>query len=201
MRRRALWIAIPVWLAASVAGLAVMAAYSNRPGERAAAPERWPHPEGLALDADRPTLVMLAHPKCDCTRASLNELAELSARAPRAARTYVVFMRPETMGTLWDDTDLWRKARAIPAVHVLADRDGRIAEMFGAATSGQILVYDATGRLQFNGGATIARGHEGDNPGFQSLLALLNGGQAPTPGSPVFGCPLFGPERKEPGAL
>ena len=39
----------------------------------------------LVRASDRPTLVLLAHPQCDCTRATLGELAEVLARAPRAA--------------------------------------------------------------------------------------------------------------------
>ena len=64
----------------------------------------------------RPTLVMLAHPRCTCTRASVGELAELMARAPRRPKAYVVFIKPgRSAPGGWERTDLWdARGRASP---------------------------------------------------------------------------------------
>jgi hypothetical protein len=192
IRRRTLWLGLAaLWLGGTVAGLAAMAAYANRPGAPAHAPAHWPAASRMTLDRTRPTLVMLAHPKCDCTRASLTELAELMARAPHRTRAYVVFMKPTGVEDNWEHTDLWNTAARIPDASVLVDDDGREAARFGAETSGQALLYDATGRLVFAGGTTVARGHDGDNAGFASILALVTGRRAVQATSPVFGCPLF----------
>jgi hypothetical protein len=190
--RRILWLGLAVlWLCGTAAGLAAMAAYANRPGAPAHAPTRWPTASRMTLDSTRRTLVMLAHPKCDCTRASVSELAELMARAPHQTRAYVVFMKPTGVEGDWERTDLWSAAARIPDVSVLVDDNGREAERFGAQTSGQTLLYDAAGRLVFAGGTTVARGHEGDNPGFAAILALVTEGRTAQATSPVFGCPLF----------
>jgi len=178
-------------LGLAAAGLAGMSAYANRPGQPADAPSRWPPGSQLVLDAARPMLVMIAHPKCDCTRASLAELRELVARAPRAARAYVVFVVPATADASWNDTGLWQSARTIPDVIAVRD-DGAEAARFGAQTSGQAFLYGPDGALRFAGGATIARGHEGDNPGLEAMLSLIAGKAAERSASPVFGCPLFG---------
>jgi hypothetical protein len=192
VRRRTLWFGLAVlWLGGTVAGLAAMAAYANRPGAPARAPVLWPAASRMTLDGTRPTLVMLAHPKCDCSRASVAELAELMARAPHRTRAYVVFTKPTGVEANWERTNLWNAAASIPDVSVLADDDGREAARFGAETSGQVLLYDATGRLVFAGGATVARGHDGDNAGFASILALLTDGRAMQATAPVFGCPLI----------
>jgi hypothetical protein len=179
-----------------------MARYANRPGVPAHAPALWPQGSAINLDPNRPTLVMLVHPRCDCTQASLDELAELMARAPQAAAFYVVFMKPPSSDSTWDDTRLWRTASAIPGLTVIHD-DGRETARFGAETSGQILLYGPDGHLLFSGGATPARGHEGDSLGFESLLTLLRGSRSAASQSPVFGCPLFDTrlpvaERKRP---
>jgi hypothetical protein len=187
---RTIWLAVAVWLGVAAAGLAAMSAYANRPGQPADAPSRWPAGSHLVLDAARPTLVMIAHPKCDCTRASLAELRELTARAPRAARTYVVFVTPPGADASWNDTVLWQSARSIPDVIAVKD-DGAEARHFGAQTSGQVLLYGADGALRFAGGTTIARGHEGDNPGLEAMVSLIAGTAADRTASPVFGCPLF----------
>jgi hypothetical protein len=145
----------------------------------------------------------MAHPQCSCTLASLEELAEALARADARPRTYVLFLKPDGFSNGWEQTDSWRIAAALPAVTVVRDDTGREARRFGAATSGQTLLYDADGRLLFSGGITGARGHAGDNAGRSELVALLNRGQPARARSQlaaqshrdatsVFGCPLFG---------
>ncbi len=180
-----------VWLGAAAAGLWVLWRYDNTPGSAAHAPEEWPALSALTRATDRPTLVMLAHPHCTCTRASLGELAEAIARARTPPKTYVLFMTPKGFEDGWEQTDLWRTAAGLPGVTVVRDDDGRAARAFGAATSGQTLLYDAHGVLVFSGGITGARAHAGDNAGRRSLVALLNSEPAAHSGTNVFGCSLF----------
>jgi hypothetical protein len=194
VRRRGIWAtAVVLWLGSMVAGLAWLAHYDNDPGTAATAPDQWPAQSRIARDSTRPTLVMLAHPRCDCTRASLAELAELMARAHQRPKAYVVFIKPGRTSGNWEQTALWKSAAQIADVTVVRDDDGREAKMFGAVTSGQTLLYDADGRLLFSGGTTGSRGHVGDNAGRASILALLNGAGPHLRQSPVFGCSLFGP--------
>ncbi len=184
------WLAAVVWLSAAGAGLSVLWAYDNAPGVAADAPARWPASSALTLAADRPTVVLIAHPHCSCTRATLGELAEALARAETRPKTYVVFLKPNGVPDGWEQTDLWRTARSLPDVTVLRDDSGREALRFGTATSGQTMVYDATGTLRFSGGITGASAHAGDNPGRQSLVALLNRTAPGRSATSVFGCPL-----------
>jgi hypothetical protein len=186
-----LWILATIWLGAAIAGLGVVWKYDNTPGEGAQPPQQWPSAAGLRPDASRPTLVMLAHPHCSCTTASLAELAEVIARSPTRPRTYVLFIVPRGFDKGWEQTDLWRTASSLPDTTVLRDDDGREARQFGAATSGQTLLYDEGGRLVFTGGITGARGHAGDNLGRQSLVALLNRKASDRSATSVFGCSLF----------
>jgi hypothetical protein len=128
---------------------------------------------------------------CPCTRASLTELDELVGRLDGRADVYVLFVRPEGTDEAWASTDLWRRARAIPGARVAADPGGGVAEQFGSATSGQVLLYSADGELVFRGGITPARGHEGDTPAAATIFAhVMNGEGVDTRSAPVFGCPL-----------
>ena len=68
--------------------------------------------------------------------------------------------------------------------------DGVESGRFGAATSGQVLLYDPKGQLMFAGGLTPDRGHLGDSPGRQRILSLVKTGAADAKESLVFGCPL-----------
>jgi hypothetical protein len=188
-----LWVAAvaAVWLASAVAGLYVLWTYDNRPGVAATASEKWPTASRLVAATDRATLVFVAHPQCTCTRASLGELAEALARTASKPKTYVVFVKPSSMPEGWEKSDLWETASHLPNTTIVRDDDGREAEIFGAATSGQTFVYDAAGALQFSGGITASRAHAGDNEGRSSVVALLNHLQSNRPSTNVYGCSLF----------
>ncbi len=70
------------------------------------------------------------------------------------------------------------------------DVDGHEAQRFHAHTSGETLLYNASGKLLFQGGITGRRGHEGDNAGRAACLSLLTSERAPLSHAPVFGCAL-----------
>ena len=136
------------------------------------------------------TLVMLAHPHCPCTRASVGELAEVMARVQGRADAFVLFSKPASSGDDWDDTGLRRSAAAIAGVTVLSDADGAEARRFGAETSGHTLLFAADGRLLFSGGITQSRGHAGDNAGASAIVSLVHNEGAERAETFVFGCAL-----------
>jgi len=102
----------------------------------------------------------------------------------------VVFYAPADAGEDWWKTDLWTSAAAIPGVAVLLDRDATESHRFHAETSGEALLYDGNGRLQFDGGITVARGHAGDNAGLAAIETLVHGDTNVRRQTPVFGCAL-----------
>lgn len=134
-------------------------------------------------------LVMLAHPHCPCTRASLAELERLMARGD--ADACVLFLRPRDQREGWETTDLWKTAAAIPRVRVVADTDGLLARAFGAETSGHVLFYNPAGALLFSGGITATRGHEGPSAGGDAILAALRGEDPASDRANTYGCPLL----------
>ena len=194
MRMRIVWMAsVAIWLGVVVGGLAMVAAYDNRPGVSADAPANWPEASLLDRTTDRPTLVMVVHPRCDCSRASVAELAELMARATVRPRAYVALLKPRGLSEDWDVTGIRQAAMRIPGVKVIRDEGGGEARSFGAQTSGQTFLYDAGGRLLFSGGITAARGHTGESVGRTAILSLLNHEPASVATASVFGCSLSSP--------
>ncbi len=191
--KRSGWLAVGVvvWLASTVTGLSALWKYDNTPGRAADAPAAWPTVTNLVRDRSGETLVMFAHPQCTCTQASLDELAEVLARVETRPKSYVVFLKPARFDQGWERTDLWRRASQLPGVTVVRDDNGVEANGFGAATSGQTLLYGADGSLRFSGGITGSRAHAGDNAGRRSLVALLSRERNRAPTTSVFGCPLF----------
>lgn len=180
-----------LWLIVVVGGLWYLAGYENSPGVGANPSIRFPADSKIPRIAGQATLVMLAHPHCPCTRASVGELALLMAQTQGKAAAYVLFLKPTDFTDEWEKTDLWYSAANIPGVTVVEDEDGAEAKLFNASTSGQTILYDAEGKLLFSGGITGARGHSGDNAGRGAIVSLLNEGKAEQTETEVFGCPLF----------
>ncbi len=183
-----------IWAIVVTAGMSALWAYASRPGPGGQPPNRWPDGSRIARRPDRATLVMLVHPHCPCSRASVGELASLVARLQDRLSAHVLLLQPAGLPDDWTQTDLWESASAIPGVETVHDPDGTEARRFGAATSGQVILYDAAGRLRFNGGITPARGHSGDNAGRDAILALLTGSGEHWSETAVFGCALFDAE-------
>lgn len=183
--------ACAVWVLMIGVGLALLWDYENAPGPTAVPPSQWPPDSRIHLATDRATLIMLAHPHCPCTRASIGELARLMAQAQSRVTAYALFLKPASSSEDWEKTDLWQSAAGIPGVIVVVD-DGVEAQRFHAVTSGQTVLYDAEGHLLFSGGITGSRGHSGDNAGRSAIVSLLNTGEAERAETSVFGCALFG---------
>jgi hypothetical protein len=187
-----------LWATGVGFGLVRLWNYENAPGTAASAPAVWPENPLIPRPRHRPTLVLLLHPQCSCSRATLAELERLQAHVDGHLDTYVLMLSPSGMPDEWVRSPLWRKATAIPGIQVIADPDGRAASRFGAFTSGQALLYDATGRLTFSGGITGSRGHEGDNAGRLAIAQLVRHERAERSSTFVFGCGLFGSTGSEP---
>jgi hypothetical protein len=184
-------VAIGLWAVVACGAVLAYTSHASEAAPAAAAPATWPASAPIARDAARATLVVLVHPACPCSRATLRELARVLAKAPGRVSTHVVFMRPLRTRTDPRGSSLWGEATGIPGVVTSVDEGGEIARAFGAATSGQILMYGADGALQFAGGITQPGGHEGDNSGRDALEAVLSGAAHGKARSSVFGCPLF----------
>ena len=116
----------------------MMAAFANRPGPTAAArPRGGRHRAASRSDAARPTLVMFAHPQCDCTRASLAELAELMARAAQRPNAFVVFIQPRGVASDWEAPRIVARRGPDPGRDAsIRDDDGVEAKRFGARNVG-----------------------------------------------------------------
>ena len=186
-----LLVSSSIWLIGVGGGVFALWQYESEPGKDQGPALRWPDQSELPAPQGRPALVVFAHPKCPCSRATLAELGRLLARTGDPVRTHVVFVRPPGSKPGWEQTALWETAKSIPGTTVAVDSNGAEAARFGAKTSGYTLLYGADGRLQFSGGITGARGHAGDNPGEDAVISLITTGRSDRVHTPVFGCTLL----------
>jgi len=180
-----------VWLLAVTAGTVAFWNYGGTPGSTGTAPQQWPAGISIPLDPAHDTLVMFAHPRCACTRASVEELNRVMAECQGKVATHVYFFKPDKLPADWVQTGLRESAAAIPGVIVHDDANGELAERFGGETSGYVVLYNPKGQLLFSGGITGSRGHAGDNAGESALVSLLNGHAANVERTQVYGCSLL----------
>jgi len=178
------------WILITGAGFYALFTYANTPGKAGKPSTAWPADSQMVRDAGRANLVLAMHPHCPCSRATMDALAQVMTRCQGLVTAHVLFYKPVSFARGWEQTDLWHSACDIPGVVVLCDEDGQEGERFGAETSGQVMLYAADSALLFKGGITRARGHQGDNPGMETLINCLTHGIPDHTAWPVFGCPL-----------
>src|SRR4029453_6453237 len=143
------------WLAAIAVGTAASRRFEFTPGDETRAPLAWPRDSSLARQPDRPTLVLFAHPPCPGRRASLDELeVVLSQRSSVSAQVVFVQLPEFTDEEMKDES--WEKAGRIPGLARRIDDGGIEARRFGALVSGYTVLYDAAGKLLFEGGVTAS---------------------------------------------
>ncbi|MCC5822771.1 MAG: hypothetical protein LAT64_05415 [Phycisphaerales bacterium] len=180
-------MAVSVWALFLTGGAGYLAAHGARAGEAGSTPAAWPDRIERAEHAW--AVVLAAHPRCPCTRATAAELITALAGASEAYELIVLAYRPSG-DAAFADTGVIRRLGSLPHARVVDDPDGRVAAGFGALTSGHAALYDPAGRLRFSGGLTPSRAHIGPNTGAGAVRSLLRGGGAPAAHAPVYGCPL-----------
>lgn len=183
-------ILIVLWIAAVTTGVGALSAYSLTPGKAGESPHAWPPASTVSLSSEHPTLMMIVHPQCSCSKASLGELAKIVSKLQAQVKTYVLFVTPKE--EIWQGGELWKLASKIPNTTLVRDIGGAEAKLFGSFTSGQVMLYYPSGELLFSGGITAGRGHEGDNTGADAIVSLIRSKQTKRSFAEVFGCGLFG---------
>jgi hypothetical protein len=178
-----------IWATTVVGALHAIRQFEVTPGRAAEARGTWPASNRLVRSGTGSTLVMLIHPRCSCTRASLSELAQIIEKSPASMQTYILVYRPHDVKQGWEESDVLRSAKALRRTRVVIDVDGAEARRFGGFTSGQTYLYDRDGRLRFTGGITSLRGHEGLNRGRADVIQIANS-DSMSATHPVFGCSI-----------
>jgi len=180
-----------LWLLLILSGFWMLWQYANTPGSQGHPNAGWMIPASLNTDTQKPTLVLFAHPRCPCTRATMSELERLQGDYGDVFSTLVLFYEPIDGGDSWRSTDLWRRALTMKHTTAVADPGGELAMRAGAETSGQIMLKNVDGGLEFWGGITASRGHESESFGGIALRSLIQGLETGHRRTQVFGCSLI----------
>ncbi len=180
---------VAIWAAMVGIGFVWLTAYSTRPSVPANVSSTMPHGVFNLTENENPKMVVFIHPRCSCSSSTLKELARLVGENQNSFDLKIVFYRPDFEAADWVESDLMESAQQIPTASIGIMNETEI-ESFGVVTSGQTIVYDSLGNLEFSGGITISRGHEGKSAGRTSIGLILNGEEPLVRETSVFGCLL-----------
>lgn len=161
-----------------------------RAGEAGNPPLHWSRDIASLQTSKRPLVLVFLHPKCPCSRATLDELSLAMAHAGDRFQFIAVFEQLGGRSDEWTKADLWNRAKAIPNLTLIVDEEGELVRSVNARTSGDTVVYSAEGVLLFHGGLTPGRDHRGRNAGRIFLESWTEQSSGEPVTSPVFGCPL-----------
>ncbi len=173
-----------VWIALVTAGFASLVVYERYPGADVASSLK----AESTLQPETWTLLVAVHPRCPCTRATVDELESLLRRYPADVDCHALVYHPPGLEKEWLELSLVEQLRALPRVTLSGDSDGRKLAALGMETSGAIRLIDPAGKVRFHGGITASRGHRGFNPGSQIIESLLRGEAITLDHAPVYGC-------------
>ncbi len=188
-------VPISIWLAATGSGFFLLQAEHARPGRPGTPPVVWPEDSPIRPDPVKPTLLVFLHPRCPCSRASVTELASVLAALGDRFVAYAILYRPENPSEDWDRAGSAGVVdESVSGLRRWIDPRGKVGRRFGVETSGHVLLFNPAGQLLFSGGITPSRGHRGENPGLDALIAPIEGQGNGSERSPIFGCPTIDPD-------
>src|SRR5688572_26409130 len=102
-KTKAVILLVFLWALAIGLGFRALLVYKGRAGSVGAMPAVWPGNALIIPSPDKPQLVMFAHPRCPCTRASLGELELLVAQARGKFDAAVLFSEPPDAAEAWSN--------------------------------------------------------------------------------------------------
>ncbi|MBX3721736.1 MAG: hypothetical protein KF713_07855 [Turneriella sp.] len=191
---------LALWSLGTATGIYVLGRYEFTAGEAVNDISEWPESLTMPFVAGRMNLVVMAHPHCPCSKASLEELNNALAAVPLQPYVRLVYYRPPGVTAAWSQSELVAESRRLSGIAVIFDEDGKIAETLGARTSFDVFLFNASRQIIFRGGITRGRGIYGANPGRRALEAALRGETAAKM-YPVYGCPLRNNPKNFPGKV
>jgi hypothetical protein len=196
MTSRLLTILCAIWGVVLALGFAWMDEFEATPGLRGMAADVWPRDSRLELSSDRMTLVMVLHPWCVCSRASVGELERFvrGHRSQLAIHFVMTIPEPSEKSSTEAEPEggtLRELTSRIPGATCHYDLHGAERRRFDARTSGETFVYSPDGTLLFHGGITSRRGQMGHSAGLDALQQIVSAKPARMITTPVFGCSLI----------
>ncbi len=176
---------VAIWVVALAYGVGAAMRYESTPGRAASNVP----PLGPSQEREW-TSVMVAHPQCPCTTASLRALRSVMAKHSGVLSCRIVFAgaRPA------DVSKNMEVANSIPGATVEWMKADEAERVYHAYTSGQTFIYRPSGQLAFSGGITPGRGV--DQPRYAlDLFSTIFSERGQMRETPVFGCQIGEPEN------
>src|SRR6186997_577410 len=95
-----------VWGVVLTMGFRSLIEFETTAGAPGVVRAAWPADAPVAFEAGKSNLVMFAHPKCPCSRASLAELVKVLTRTKGALQASILFYTPTDGTREWKGAEL-----------------------------------------------------------------------------------------------
>lgn len=183
-------LAYMMWTTLLLTGHLVLFEYEMTASPLANTKRIFPAKSIVQMAKGRQNIILFLHPMCPCSMASVDEFHELMRAGEKDSVGTVVAFMPQEMQSEWALQPVFSSLKRIRNVSIVYDTTGAQADIFGATTSGHVLIYDGRGILQFSGGITASRGHSGDNANFELAKKTILERNPKFVTTPVLGCAL-----------
>ncbi len=177
------------WLLLLPAAICVQLRYDSLPGIAAVPKTAWPAASKIKYSTITNTLVMVLHPRCPCSRASVQQVASMM-NTTNPPKCIFLFYTPSIFAKGWEKTDIWNQASEIPDSVLISDIDGRETKTSEHPHPDRPTFFDRQGFLRYSGGLTEGRGHQGECRNLEAAIKALNDSHKPTTFGAVYGCPV-----------
>lgn len=187
-------VLVIAWLVVTLGSFVALAVYAATPGPLDGAGLESDLPNSLKTPQDPSAktwrLIVGLHPRCGCSQATAAELERLVGRVGPKMRI-TVYVRHDPQDPGFAQTSLVRRMSELPGAEIVEDPEAQETTRLGMITSGECLLLDPRGGLQFRGGVTSSRSHEGESIGIKAIEQLLASQEPVTRHAPTFGCSLL----------
>jgi len=169
-------------------GIWQLYAFSTTPGDHTVV-QSWILQDKLPLKHQLASLVVLIHPKCSCSTATLKEVERLKIGLKDKLDVKLVFISYGDKSKNWYQGPVWDLAVSMKKnVSIVLDNDGQILKTLGTKTSGTAYLVGPDLKVVFQGGLTPIRGHEGATSGQAFIASWVKGNTKSSLIQKIFGC-------------
>ncbi len=135
-------------------------------------------------------VVMALHPKCPCTKTSLEVLGRLLAIDSDSTYCSFLVSLPSDQSVSWIDTPITKLAMSLPNASLAVDVEAKRAHQLGLMNSGSVILVQSDGSVTFRGGITSGRTCSDESPGSVNAASLIRREIIAAITTPTFGFPL-----------
>lgn len=184
-------VIISIWVGSIIWSTKAMLIFQFTPGKMGKVFNDFPQKSKLVLDQTLPTLILFLHPKCTCSKASVEEIKIIKSSIKKEFKLIAVVQTASLK--LTDELEkLKEELSTLPHSTIVNDSYSFETNLFSVKTSGQIYIYSSFGELIYTGGSTSSRGTSSPSELRRTIASILETNKKPHQliTKSIYGCEM-----------